>query len=70
MAIEDLADWLIDRIPQSLPWFAWQHRDNVSVYNAFYVAAARISNAPLLTADGPLSGAPKLGISIENVRLL
>jgi predicted nucleic acid-binding protein len=71
LAIEDLVDWSIDRIPHKpLIWLAWQNRNNVSAYDAFYVAAARISDAPLLTADGPLSRAPKLGISIENVRLL
>jgi len=71
LAIEDLVDWSIDRIPHKpLVWLAWQNRNNLSAYDAFYVAAARISDAPLLTADGPLSRAPKLGISIENVRLL
>jgi len=71
LAIEDLVDWSIDRIPHKpLVWLAWQNRNNLSAYDAFYVAAARISNAPLLTADGPLSRAPKLGISIENVLLL
>jgi len=71
LAIEDLVDWSIDRISHKpLLWLAWQHRDNVSAYDAFYVAAARISNAPLLTTDGQLSRAPKLGISIENVQLL
>ena len=71
LAVEDLVDWSIDRIPHKpLVWLAWQHRNNVSAYDAFYVAAARMANAPLLTADGPLSRAPKLGISIENVRLL
>ena len=70
LSIEDLVDRSIDRIShQPLLWLASQHRDNVSAYDAFYVAAARISNAPLLTADGPLSRAAKLGISIENVRL-
>ena len=43
-AIEDLMDWPIDRIPhKSLVWAAWQHRNNVSAYDAFYVAAARLS---------------------------
>jgi predicted nucleic acid-binding protein len=71
LAIEDLVDWSVDRIPHKpLVWLAWQNRNNVSAYDAFYVAAARISDAPLLTADGPLSRAPKLGIPIENVRLL
>jgi predicted nucleic acid-binding protein len=71
LAIEDLAGWSIDRIPhKSLVWLAWQNRNNVSACDAFYVAAARISNASLLTVDGPLSRAPKLGILIQNVRVL
>ena len=68
-AVEDLMDWPIDRIPhRSLVWAAWQHRNNVSAYDAFYVAAARLSNALLITADGPLARAPSLGIVVENVR--
>lgn len=68
-AIEDLMDWPIDRIPhRSLVWAAWQHRNHVSAYDAFYVAAARLADAPLITADGPLARAPSLGIVVENVR--
>jgi predicted nucleic acid-binding protein len=68
-AIEDLMDWPVDRIPhRSLVWVAWQHRNNLSAYDAFYVAAARLSDAPLITADGPLARAPSLGIIVENVR--
>jgi predicted nucleic acid-binding protein len=68
-AIEDLMDWPIDRIPhRSLIWAAWQHRNNVSAYDAFYVAGARLADAPLITADGPLARAPSLGIVVENVR--
>jgi predicted nucleic acid-binding protein len=68
-AIEDLMDWPIDRIPhRSLVWAAWQHRNNVSVDDAFYVAAARLSASSLITADGPLARAPLLGIVVENVR--
>ena len=68
-AIEDLLDWPIDRIPHtSLVWAAWQHRNNLSAYDAFYVAAATLCDASLLTADGPLSRAPLLGILVENVR--
>ena len=43
-------------------------RDNVSAYDAFYVAAARLFQAPLLTADGPLSRAPGLGVVVHSVR--
>jgi predicted nucleic acid-binding protein len=68
-AIEDLMDWPIDRIPhKSLVWAAWQHHNNVSAYDAFYVAAARLSASSLITADGPLARAPLLGIVVENVR--
>jgi predicted nucleic acid-binding protein len=71
LAIEDLMDWSVERIPhKSLVWAAWQHRNNVSAYDAFYVAAARLANAPVLTADGPLARAPSLGITIENIRLI
>lgn len=70
VAIEDLIDWSIDRIPHiSLVRGAWQYRNNVSAYDAFYVAAARLSGASLLTADGPLARAPSLGIVVENIRL-
>ena len=68
-AIEDLMSWPIDRISHtSLLWAAWQHRNNVSAYDAFYIAAASLCDAPLITADGPLSRAPALGIVVENVR--
>jgi len=36
--------------------------------DAEVLAAAAIHDAPLLTADGPLSRAPRLGVVIENVR--
>jgi predicted nucleic acid-binding protein len=68
-AIDDLISWPIDRIPhKSLVWTAWQHRNNVTAYDAFYVAVARLSNASLITADGPLARAPALGIVVENVK--
>ena len=68
-AVEDLFEWPIDRIPhRTLLRAAWQHRNNVSAYDSFYVAAARLSDAPLITADGPLARAPLLGIVVENVR--
>lgn len=70
LALDDLAAWSIDRIPHAaLLREAWRHRHNVSAYDAFYVAAARLYDAPLLTADGPLSRAPALGIVVQNIRL-
>jgi predicted nucleic acid-binding protein len=70
LALEDLSDWPIDRVPHTtLIGEAWRHRHNVSAYDAFYVAVARLYKAPLLTTDGPLSRAPALGIEIRNLRI-
>lgn len=70
MALEDLADWAIERIPhRALIREAWRLRHNVSAYDAFYVITAKIYDVPLLTADGPLSRTPKIGIVIQNIRI-
>lgn len=69
-ALEDLAAWPIERVaPDELLFEAWIHRDNVGAYDAFYVAAAHAYDATLLTADGPLARAPKLGVLVHNIRL-
>lgn len=46
---------------------AWRLRDNVSGFDALYVALAQRLNAPLMTADARLSRAPGLGISVTLV---
>lgn len=43
---------------------AWSLRHNVSAYDGCYVALARILGCPLLTTDGPLARAPKLGVTL------
>jgi predicted nucleic acid-binding protein len=69
LALEDLGVWPVDRIPHAgLLREAWKHRNNVSAFDAFYVAVAKLYEAPLLTADGPLSRAPGLGIDVQNIR--
>jgi predicted nucleic acid-binding protein len=69
-ALDDLRDWDVARISHRvLLDDAWKVRDDVSGYDAFYVAAARRLGAPLLTADGPLSRAPVEGVIVENVRI-
>ena len=66
--IQDLLRWPVVRIShRRLALQAWQHRHNVSAYDAFYVAAAQNQGAPLLTADRRLSRAPSLGIDIVTV---
>lgn len=70
LALADLGSWPVDRIPHSaLLQEAWKHRHSVSAYDIFYVAVAKLYEAPLLTADGPLSRAPGLGIVVQNIRL-
>lgn len=68
-AVSDLRDWHLSRIPhRSLLVEAWSLRGHVSAYDALYVAAARARGAALVTADGPLSRAPGLGVTVHNVR--
>ncbi|MDH3605129.1 MAG: type II toxin-antitoxin system VapC family toxin [Candidatus Tectomicrobia bacterium] len=70
LALEDLADWQIDRISHTeLIQPAWRHRHNVSTYDAMYVVVARTYDVPLLTADGPLARATELGIVVQNIRM-
>ena len=70
MALEDLSAWPLERIAhRELIVVAWQLRHNVSAYDAFYVAAARLCEATLLTADGPLARASNVGIPIHSIRL-
>ena len=69
-AVEDLVAWPVDRIAHAqLVQEAWRHRHNISAYDAFYVAAARLYDASLLTVDGPLSRAPGLGIVVHNIQM-
>lgn len=70
-AISDLGAWDIERLPhRPLLETAWSLRNNVSAYDALYVAAAREHRATLLTADGPLSRATGLGVPLQNARVL
>ncbi len=69
-AVADLARWGVERLAhRSLLSVAWSLRHNVTAYDALYVAAARARSAALLTADGPLSRAPGLGVVVQNVRM-
>lgn len=69
-ALLDLSTWQIDRVSHlKLTPIAWTCRYNVSAYDAFYVATAKLYELPLLTIDGPLTRAPELGIVIHNISL-
>ena len=70
MAVDDLSHWPVDRISHRfLAPLAWQFYRNVSAYDALYVAAARVHDLPLMTADGRLSRAPDLGVVVQYVHM-
>jgi predicted nucleic acid-binding protein len=68
LAVAQLAMSQIERIPTAgLLQEAWSLRANLSAYDACYVALARAFDCPLLTVDGPLTRAPKLGVALISV---
>ena len=70
IVVESLAHWPVRRVShRDLVPVAWQYYQNVSAYDAFYVAAARAYGLPLLTADGRLARAPNLGIVVQSVSM-
>jgi predicted nucleic acid-binding protein len=65
-AIGDLEALAIDRYPTGrLMRRAYELRDNVTPYDAAYVALAELLECPLVTADGRLAKAPRLGCEVE-----
>ena len=68
-AIEDLTGLNIRRHSHvDLLTRAWALRDNVTAYDAMYVALAEAIDATLVTCDGPLAAAPGHAARIEVVR--
>jgi predicted nucleic acid-binding protein len=69
LAVDELRDWAGIRLGhQPLLTRAWELRNNVRGWDAFYVALAEMLGATLLTLDGRLSRAPGLRCPIEVVR--
>lgn len=65
-AIVDLIDLDLHRHPHvDLLGRAWKLRDNVSAYDAMYVALAEAIEATIVTCDRPLAQAPGRRIRIE-----
>ncbi|HET7291472.1 MAG TPA: type II toxin-antitoxin system VapC family toxin [Vicinamibacteria bacterium] len=65
-AVADLTDIDVHRHAHvELLGRAWTLRENVSAYDAMYVALAEAIEAPIVTCDGPLSKAPGHGARIE-----
>ena len=68
-ALEDLVDWDIKRVPnRELVRQAWDLRENVTAYDAVYLAAARRHKASVMTSDGPLARIPvPTGVVVHDV---
>ena len=65
-AIADLTDLDLHRHAHlDLLDRAWKLRDNISAYDAMYVALAEAIEAPIITCDSPLAKAPGLRARIE-----
>jgi predicted nucleic acid-binding protein len=65
-ALDDLRDWAGERFAhRSLLRRAWELRENVRGYDAFYVALAEALGVPLLTRDARLARAPGPQCPIE-----
>jgi predicted nucleic acid-binding protein len=59
VALDDLRALDLQRHPhEPLLERVWEMRDNLTAYDAVYVALAEALDAELLTCDGPLSRAP------------
>ncbi len=67
--LEDLIDMRLTRYPHTvlLPRI-WQLRENLTAYDAAYVALAETLKAPLVTMDARLAQAPGIGAAVEVYR--
>ncbi len=70
IAVNDLKRWPVERIAsRDLLEIAWGYRNNLSAYDAFYAAAAKLFDFILITSDGPLARAPIKDIVIQNITM-
>lgn len=65
-ALQDLLDLVVTRYPHDVfLQRAWELRDNLTAYDAVYVALAEALGAPLVTCDGKLAAAPGHDARVE-----
>jgi len=67
-AIEDVLDLSLTRYPHDVLLLrVWELRDNLTAYDAAYVALAEALGASLLTCDGKIASAPGHHARVEVV---
>ncbi len=67
-ALDDLADLPLSRAPHGpLMGRVWELRDNLTPYDAAYMALAEALDGTLVTADGRIAGAPGLRCEVEQL---
>ena len=68
--ISRLSQAPIERIShRALSLSAWRYYQNVSAYDSFYLAAARVNGIPLITCDGRLARASGLDVEVRYIPL-
>lgn len=66
LALTDLVELPLRRIPhRSLLERCWELRENLTVYDAAYVALAELLDVTLVTADARLARAPELRCRLD-----
>jgi predicted nucleic acid-binding protein len=67
-SVSDLEELAIERYPtRQLMWRAYELRENITAYDAAYVALAEALDRPLVTADARLARAPGIRCEVELV---
>lgn len=70
MVVDDLVRWPVARVRhRELVQRAWSHYQNVTAYDALYVACARLYGLPILTMDSRLARASALGVVMHDIRM-
>ena len=71
MIIATLSQTPIERVShRTLSLLAWRYYQNVSAYDAFYLAVAHINGIPLVTCDGRLARAASLNVDVRYIPIL
>lgn len=69
LALKDLSDFQITRYPHvEFAHRIWELRDNVTVYDAVYIALAETLDCVFLTADRALARVAQLNCDVELLR--